>query len=264
MSQPVDQDQPDDEELPTVQDVLEKLARLHLRTVALPLPRNPATFEWQVLSGGLAAFAAMLLHHVNADHPGQGAAFAEIYHGPHGEGPHPLAVDRWIERAIAEPAEADFAQWAAEAKESAEKAFAHSGNPTDVTELGARLGDDVLSVLMTGLGASWKEWEEHGNPRRACFLPGCTRDFNFVEAMAGNGEAEGWVQLPAVGYACPPHALRLWKGDLQHVPHWKPKPNDAGAELTCTCGWTSGTVAFRGHGTALYQAHALPYAGERA
>ncbi|MFJ2752732.1 hypothetical protein [Streptomyces sp. NPDC087297] len=263
MAEPINEDPPDEEELPTVPEVLEELARLHLRTVALPLPRNPATFGWQVLAGGLAAFAARLLHHVNAMDAERGAAFAQFYRGPFGDGPHPLAVGRWMERAIAEPVGADMEQWAAEAEEAAEKALASSSSPAEVTNLGARLGDDVLSVLMSGLGASWKAWEEHGNPYRTCLVPGCTSHFNLVEAMDGKGGGEGWMQSTAVGYACAPHALQLWKGDLQHVPNWKSKADGASAELTCSCGWASGTVAFRAHGTVLYQAHALLYVGER-
>lgn len=169
-----------------------------------------------------------------------------------------------MQRAIAEPAGADIELWAADAKEGAEKAFASSSSPAEVTGLGALLGDDVLSVLMTGLGASWTAWEEHGDPYRRCLVPGCASRFNVVEAMDGKGGGEGWMQSSAVGYACAPHALRLWKGDLQHVPNWKPKAASASAELTCSCGWASGSVAFRGHGTTLYQAHTLLYTGERA
>ncbi|MFD6541202.1 hypothetical protein [Streptomyces goshikiensis] len=261
----LDASEDEEEEAATAAAVLEELARLHLRAVALPLPRNPATFGWQAVAGGLAAFAARLLHHVNASDGPAGTRFAEFYRGHLGEGPHPLAVGRWLERAIAQPAGADIEQWAADAKEGAVKALAYAASPAEVSELSTLLGADVLSVLMTGLGASWKAWEEDGNPYRRCLVPGCTEQINLVEAMDGKGGGEGWMQSPAVGYACKVHALRLWKGDRQHVPVWRHKPADATrSDLTCSCGWASGTVAFRGHGTTLYQAHALLFAGERA
>lgn len=269
MSDPVHLDPPedDDEEAATAAEILEELARLHLRAVALPLPRNPATFGWQAIAGALAAFAAQLLHHVNAKDELAGTYFAEVYRGPLGAGPDPLAVGRWLDQAIARPAGADLEAWAADAQDGAEKASAGAAGPAEVSELGTLLGADALSVLVTGLGASWKAWEEEGDPYRRCIVPGCSERLNIVEAMGGKGGGEGWKMSTAVGYACPSHAGKLWEGDRPHAPLWRHNPAGASAsfsELTCSCGWASGIVAFRGHGTTLYQAHTLLFTGEGA
>ncbi|MFB7649361.1 hypothetical protein ACFC0S_16115 [Streptomyces sp. NPDC056084] len=246
-------DEQDDEETPpTVEDTLETLAQMYLRTVALPLPRNPATFGWQATAGTLAALSARLLHFVNTTDPGRAAGFARFYHGHLGDGPHPLAVTRWLEDAVA--GAADFNEWVDQAKEQAEGAFTATSLPNGLADLGVLLGDDVLAVLINGLDASWKQWSEHGSQRRGCFLPGCLRDFDLVGAWAGKDGAhsEGWLSSSAVGYACPEHATYLWAGDHQHIPQWR---KDDG--LACSCGWSSGPVGFRAHGTVLYQAHAL-------
>ncbi|MER0443097.1 hypothetical protein ABR738_00650 [Streptomyces sp. Edi4] len=247
--QPDDQD--DEETPPTVEDTLETLAQMYLRTVALPLPRNPATFGWQTTAGTLAALSARLLHFVNTTDPGRAAGFARFYHGHLGDGPHPLAVTRWLEDTVAG---ADFDEWVAQAKEQAAGAFTATSHPSGLADLGILLGDDVLAVLTNGLDATWKQWSEHGSQRRACFLPGCVRDFDLVGAWSGKDgtHSEGWLSSSAIGYACPEHATYLWAGDHQHIPQWR---KDDG--LVCSCGWTSEPVRFRAHGTVLYQAHAL-------
>ncbi|MEV1040391.1 hypothetical protein AB0J01_27630 [Streptomyces sp. NPDC050204] len=250
----------DDEETPPpVAETLERLARTYVRTGALPLPRNPATFGWQVTAGGLAALAAQLLHYVDTVDPERAAAFADFYHGHLGDGPHPLAVGWWIQKNLAEPAGADMGQWAAEAETEAEAAFAYTSRPTGLADLGVLLGDDVLSLLINGLGASWKEWEEHGSTRRTCFLPGCFHEFDISQAWSGAGgmHGEGWMCAPAVGFACSEHATYLWAGDHQHVPTWTTTGPESSPQLSCTCGWASGKARFRGYGIALYQAHAL-------
>ncbi|WP_435245159.1 hypothetical protein [Streptomyces tendae] len=124
---------PDDEEAPpSVQLTLEALAELYLRTIALPLPRNPVAFGWQATAGALAALSARLLHFVHATDPAAAARIADFYHGPQGDGPHPLAVTRWLERTVAQAAGADFDQWTAQAKEQALQARA-----LEVPEAGA-------------------------------------------------------------------------------------------------------------------------------
>ncbi|MFF2571123.1 hypothetical protein [Streptomyces sp. NPDC058084] len=249
----------DDEETPpSVPDTLEALAQMYLRTVALPLPRNPATFGWQATAGALAALSARLLHFVSTAAPAQAAAFADFYHGHLGDGPHPLAVGRWLQHVVADTAGADFDAWVEQAKKQAEEAFAYTSRPAGIADLGAQLGDDVLSLLISGLGASRKEWEENGSERRSCVVPGCPRDFSLTDAWTGKDGAhsEGWLSASAVGFACPKHATFLWGGDHQHIPRWKAVDGDS-ERLACTCGWTSGTVRFRAHATVLYQAHAL-------
>ncbi|GAA1110549.1 hypothetical protein [Streptomyces javensis] len=250
----------------SIEEVLEELARLYLRTVALPLPRNPATLAWQTTAGGLAALAARALYYVALDDSERAAALASFYRGPLGDGPHPLGVGLWIERNITKPAGADIDEWAAEAKEGAQAALAAASKPTGLRDLGAVLGDDVLALLISGLGASWKEWEERGSTRRLCFLPGCTHEVDLVAAWSGTdgSHGEGWMSSSAVGYACPEHAARLWANDCQHIPAWQATGGGSSAELRCTCGWASGAVAFRGHGTTLYQVHALEVLGARA
>ncbi|MDX3165936.1 hypothetical protein PV516_19300 [Streptomyces scabiei] len=248
-----------DNEAPSATQVLEDLARMYLRTGASPLPLNPATLGWQSTARSLAALSARMLHFLNGIDPKYGAAFAAFYHGPIGDGPHPLGVGLWIERNIAKPASADITEWVAEAKQEAAAALTHTSRPTGLGELGILLGDDAIALLINGLGAGWKEWEEHGSTRRGCFLPGCTREFDLVKAWAGEGSAqtEGWMSSPAVGFCCPEHVTYLWAGDHQHLPAWTRPTSDSNAQLTCSCGWVSGGVRFRGHGTTLYGAHAL-------
>lgn len=90
---------------------------------------------------------------------------------------------------------------------------------------------------------------------RHCVVPACFAEFD----IAGNvpeKSGRGWLQSTAVGYCCPEHAKRLW-ADRKHAPRWVPDGTEGGATLRCACGWDSGPVAFRGHGTVLWQVHAL-------
>ncbi|WP_406397780.1 hypothetical protein OH805_02580 [Streptomyces sp. NBC_00879] len=48
------------------------------------------------------------------------------------------------------------------------------------------------------------------------------------------------------------------------MPAWKEGGVESSAQLTCSCGWASGPVAFRGHGTTQYQVHALEVVGAAA
>lgn len=254
-----------EDQLPTVAETLEDLAHLYLRTVVSPQPVNPATLGWQGVAGTLAALSLQTLHFLNGIDPKYGQAFADFYHGPLGEGPHQLAVGMWIERNVATPAGAEVTEWVERAEKEAEAAFAQASRPVGVTELAEHLGDDVLSLLATGLGASWKQWKEHGSAKRNCFVPGCLRELDIVEVWQGkNGlHGEGWMSGSAVGFACPEHAGQLWANDKQHIPSWsRPTTQDTTA-LECTCGWSSGPAAFRQHGTVLYQVHALEALGLR-
>lgn len=88
---------------------------------------------------------------------------------------------------------------------------------------------------------------------RHCVVPPCLAEFDITGAMRSKS-GDGWLQSTAVGYCCPDHSARLW-ADESHVPNWQ-RAGDT-ATLRCLCGWDSGTVAFRGHGTVLWQVHAL-------
>ena len=100
-----------------------------------------------------------------------------------------------------------------------------------------------------------RRWEEAGTLMRLCVIPGCVRELNIAQVEPG------WLQSSAVGYACPAHGAALW-GDPpdpfdRHIPSWQRA--SAGSRLSCSCGWDAGQTKFRGHGTALWQAHALTW-----
>ncbi|WP_327259981.1 hypothetical protein [Streptomyces sp. NBC_01240] len=96
-------------------------------------------------------------------------------------------------------------------------------------------------------------WEQEGTLARLCVIPGCTRQLNIAEPEPG------WFQSSAVGYACPDHAAALWDETddprNRHVPTWQRGITET--RLHCSCGWEAGATLFRGHGTALWQAHVL-------
>ncbi|MGW1409418.1 hypothetical protein [Streptomyces sp. NPDC002403] len=96
-------------------------------------------------------------------------------------------------------------------------------------------------------------WEQEGTLARLCTIPGCFKQLNVAEADPG------WLQSSAVGYMCPDHAPILWRnpGDPRdrHVPTWQRRFTET--RLYCSCGWDAGPTLFRGHGTTLWQAHAL-------
>lgn len=99
-------------------------------------------------------------------------------------------------------------------------------------------------------------WEQQGTLHRLCVIPGCFEQLNV------SAPAPGWFNSTAVGYACPGHAQALWgDGEGAHVPRWGYRhpadPECREALLRCTCGWDAGPTRFRGHGTVLWQAHAL-------
>ncbi|MEU3399392.1 hypothetical protein [Streptomyces filamentosus] len=249
----------DEEAEPSVGATLEKLARTYLRSAASPLPRNPATLGWQATAGPLAALAAVLLDYVNKVNPEHAAGFTRtFFHGDLGDGPHPAAVGWWIQTQVADRAGADVMEWMAAAEQDAQAALVHMSRPTGLEELGLLLGDDVIATLISGLDASWKEWAGARGTWLDCFLPGCPQkvDISGGWTVQGGASQQGWRSASAVGFACPEHASLLWAGAHQHTPMWN-LTGDTFTTLDCSCGWTSGTVTFRAHGTTLYQAHAL-------
>lgn len=98
-------------------------------------------------------------------------------------------------------------------------------------------------------------WEQQGTTLRMCTIPGCFRELDMSQPE------RGWLQSSAVGYMCPDHAPILWaRRDGPHVPSWGYADPDAAQPkglLRCTCGWDAGDTRFRGHGTTLWEVHAL-------
>jgi len=132
------------------------------------------------------------------------------------------------------------------AKEAGSKAFREQGtaweHPRSVWLAHA---DAAVNAL--------RRWEQQGTTFRMCTIPACLRELNIAKPEPG------WLQSSAVGYMCPDHGPVLW-GDPddprdRHVPAWRQVSD--GARLHCSCGWDAGPTLFRGHGTTLWQAHAL-------
>ncbi|MEU6016901.1 hypothetical protein ABZ826_23485 [Streptomyces sp. NPDC047515] len=129
------------------------------------------------------------------------------------------------------------------AKEAGSKAFMEPGTAWDHAR------SEWLAHADAAVNALYR-WEQEGTLFRMCVVPVCIRELNIAAVEPG------WLQSRAVGYACPDHAVALW-GDAggPHVPNWQ--RTDDSAVLRCTCGWDAGRTLFRGHGTTLWQAHAL-------
>jgi hypothetical protein len=129
------------------------------------------------------------------------------------------------------------------------------------------IADRVLDVLGVTIAEEWEEWAEHGCKLRTCTIPSCLRQFDLVASWTSEGKknvqeslrGEGWLQSRVVGFLCPEHALILWgDGNGPHNPNWQRDDTRLGkAVLRCSCGWGAGDTRFRGHGTVLWQAHAL-------
>jgi hypothetical protein len=136
------------------------------------------------------------------------------------------------------------------AKEAGSKVFRESG----------REWDHMRSVWLAHADAAVNalhRWEQEGTLVRMCVIPGCIREFNIASKVE-----PGWLQSTAVGYMCPDHAPILWPGpDGPHVPQWRYANSEVPLRseylLHCSCGWNAGRTRFRGHGTTLWQAHAL-------
>ncbi|MFJ7525178.1 hypothetical protein ACIQ1S_09645 [Streptomyces griseus] len=138
----------------------------------------------------------------------------------------------WLRQHIAE----------AMAKEAGSLAFRKPGTEWE------HLRSEWLAHADAALNALHR-WEQAGTLMRLCVVPGCLRQLNVANVEPG------WLQSSAVGYACPDHAAALWTCEAPHRPSWQRE--DDRAVLRCTCGWDAGRTRFRGHGTALWQAHAL-------
>lgn len=136
------------------------------------------------------------------------------------------------------------------AKEAGSKAFREDGTAWDHSR------DAWLSHATTAVNAI-ERWEaQTGSLARLCVVPACFRQLH-LDAIE-----PGWMQSRAVGYMCPDHVAVLWAtGDGPHAPSWgyaNPKvPLKSEALLRCSCGWNAGPTRFRGHGTTLWQVHAL-------
>ncbi|MFI9194205.1 hypothetical protein ACIG0A_33505 [Streptomyces californicus] len=136
------------------------------------------------------------------------------------------------------------------AKEAGSLAFRHTGTEWEHAR------SEWLAHADAAVNALHR-WEQEGTLLRLCVIPSCHRQLNIAEVEPG------WLQSSAVGYACPDHAAALWADTEdprdQHVPQWK--RGHTNTRLHCSCGWDAGPTMFRGHGTALWQAHALTMLG---
>lgn len=130
------------------------------------------------------------------------------------------------------------------------------------------VADMVVGVLKVEMETAWQDWYQRGSTLRTCVIPGCMRQFDLMATWTGqepdreSRSGKGWLQCRgADGYACPDHAPVLWGDDKAHVPQWgyvtPGAPVGSDALLRCSCGWDAGKTRFRGHGTVLWQAHAL-------
>lgn len=132
------------------------------------------------------------------------------------------------------------------AKEAGSKAFMEPGTAWDHAR------SEWLAHADAAVNAL-RRWEEEGTLFRMCTIPGCIRELNIAKVEPG------WLQSSAVGYMCPDHAPVLWGSPDdprdRHAPAWKRV--SSGTRLHCSCGWDAGPARFRGHGTTLWQAHAL-------
>jgi len=72
------------------------LAQLHLRTMASPLPKQPAAMGWQMTAASLSALASRLLDVVQRTAPEEAAQIAEWFSGPFGDGPDLEEHHDWV------------------------------------------------------------------------------------------------------------------------------------------------------------------------
>jgi hypothetical protein len=135
------------------------------------------------------------------------------------------------------------------AREAGSKAFLKPGTAWEHSR------SEWLAHADAAVNALYR-WEQEGTLIRMCTVPGCLRQLNIAKPDPG------WLQSSAVGCMCPDHAPILWAtAEGPHVPCWgyvNPQaPVRSEALLRCSCGWDAGKTRFRGHGTVLWQAHAL-------
>lgn len=95
------------------------LAKLHLRSVAAPMPQRQDAFRWQVIAGAAAAVAARLMDSLIQADPAEAEEIAGWYEALVGQEAGLTAVHSWIEQHVAG---ADFEQWVAEAHQFAVQA----------------------------------------------------------------------------------------------------------------------------------------------
>ena len=135
------------------------------------------------------------------------------------------------------------------AKEAGSKAFREDGTAWQHAQ------DTWLAHANTAINALAR-WEAQGTLARLCVIPTCLRQLHLDRVEPG------WLQSRAAGYMCPDHVAVLWAaGDGPHTPAWgyaNPEaPDRLEAVLRCSCGWEASGTRFRGHGTTLWQVHAL-------
>lgn len=136
------------------------------------------------------------------------------------------------------------------AREAGSKAFLKDGTAWQHSR------DVWLAHANTAINAV-ERWEAtQGTLARLCVIPGCFKQLHLDRVEPG------WMQSRAVGYMCPDHVSLLWAaGDGPHAPAWgylnPEQPDRSETVLRCSCGWEAAGTRFRGHGTTLWQVHAL-------
>ncbi|WP_030186024.1 hypothetical protein [Streptomyces capuensis] len=135
------------------------------------------------------------------------------------------------------------------------------------THLAEALAETAMTVLAAYTDTLEQGWMLRGGYLRDCTIPGCHATFDLRAAWTGKSaepgrEPDGWRQSQAAGYLCPQHAQALGgDGTGPHLPTWYYRDHadkeHGGAALVCSCGWDAGPTRFRGHGTVLWQVHAL-------
>lgn len=103
------------------QDLLEELARMHMRSHSTPSPQNPEAFGWRATAGVMAALAARALYSLDAVAPSTATEISRWFDGPLGEGPLPEEHTAWTARFVAR-SEDEVERWAADAKRDSREA----------------------------------------------------------------------------------------------------------------------------------------------
>ncbi|WP_331757639.1 hypothetical protein [Streptomyces albidoflavus] len=105
----------------STQDLLEELARMHMRSHSTPSPQNPEAFGWRVTAGVMAALAARALYSLDTVAPSTATEISRWFDGPLGEGPMPEEHTAWTARFVART-EDEVERWAADAKRDSREA----------------------------------------------------------------------------------------------------------------------------------------------
>lgn len=106
---------PETEKAQTPEELLTKLAQLHIRTIVPPSPKHPAAFGWQNIAGCQAAGFARALHALMQVAPDKAVEITDWFQGPFEEGPDPEEHTAWIEQTVAKNTDV-LDEWITEAR----------------------------------------------------------------------------------------------------------------------------------------------------